>query len=383
MIRFVFPAVLLLSACASTKSPFVAPPSAEDPALVEQRKAIEVAQSQLQAQNWAAAEEQFSLFIRKYPVSFYSAQAFYGRGRSLEGLGQPAAAIQVYRQLGEQARTAAPEFAARAYVRMSYCHESLGDEARLQAALVDAEKLADALPSEVRNLEIPTRKAASLMRLGRRDEARRLLAKVEKDLPDVRPMSPDDQRLRHAEILANLGTLDVKSVTPENFLPTLEALQALQPFLWKAVALRAGPWSNYAADQLRDAYFNLANLAFSPPKVEGGRSQDASARYQSELQKKWVARLLESSEALKTFAGGDLAEGGESLTGTLAQIEENGRKILWGRQSLTPLTEESKFHQAPRKEGRVRSEPMFDTEKGAPAPTGVDAADPNLKEGRP
>lgn len=387
---------LLLAACASTKSPFVASPNNEDPVIAEQRKAIETAQSQLQSQNWSAAEEQFTLFIRKYPVSFYSAQAFYGRGRALEGLGQPAAAIQVYRQLGEQARTAAPEFAARAYVRMSYCHESLGDEARLQAALADAEKLADALPSDVRYLEIPTRKAASLMRMGRRDEARRLLAKVEKDLPDVRPTSPDDQRLRHAEILANLGTLDVKSVTPENFLPTLEALQALQPFLWKAITLRAGAWSNHAADQLRAAYFNLAGLAFSPPKVEGGRSQESSARYQAELQKKWVARLLESSAALKTYAGGDLSEGGESLVTTLAQIEENGRKILWGRQSLTPLTEESKVHQNPRKDGRVVSEPMFDAERGAevkdpptemtepliPAPK-IDAADPNLKEGRP
>lgn len=382
MIRLLFITLALgLSACASTKSPFVAAPPAEDAALAEQRKLIETAQSALQSQNWAAAEERFTLFIRRYPVSFYSAQAFYGRGRALEGLGQPQAAIQVYRQLGEQARAAAPDMAARAYVRMSYCYESLGDETRLQAALADAENLGASLPKETRTLEIPTRKAASLMRMGRRDEARRILARVEKELPDVRASSPDDQRLRHAEILANLGSLDVKAVTPENYLPTVEALQALQPFLWKAVALRAGPWSQYAADQLRESYFTLANLAFSPPKLEVGRSQDASARYQAELQKKWVARLLESAEALKTFAAGDLADGGESLTTTLAQIEDNGRKILWGRQSATPLTEESKARQGPRKDGRVVSEPVFDAEKGgepAPAPR-MDPADPNLK----
>lgn len=373
-------AVSLATGCATLKSPFATPVKVDEEATSEQRRFIESAQSALQAQNWATAEEQFSAFLRRYPVSVYTAQAYYGRGRALEGLGQPAAAIQVYRELGEQARTVAPEMAARAYVRMSYAYEVLGDETRGLAALADAEGLGEALPEETRRLEIPTRRAAALMRLGRKDEARRLLAKVEKELPDVSAASPENRRREHAEILLGLGTLNVGGVTPENFLPTVEAVQALQPFLWRVVRLKVSPASAAASDQLKDAYFGLAQLAFSPPKIVDGRDRDVRERAQAELQKKWVARLLESVSALKILAADDLTEGGETLVSTISQIEENGRQILWGRQTLTPLTEESKFHQGTRKEGRVISEPVFDTEKSPPA---VDRADPNLNEVRP
>jgi tetratricopeptide (TPR) repeat protein len=402
-ILWTLPVVFLGVSCQSTPDKFAAPTKIEDEVLAEQRLAIANGQAALDAGNWSAADEQFALFMRRYPVSLFSAEAHFGRGRALEGLGQPQAAIQIYRPVGEQARKTAPDTAARAYLRMSYCYEVLGDEVRLMAALADAESFGDKLPKDVRTLEIPVRKAASYMRMGQRDEARKMLKAVEKNLPDVSAISPEDQRQRHAEILVNLGSQDLQSVTPDNFLPAVDALQALQPFLWKAVTLKVAPHSQSAADQLRNSYFTLANLAFRPPTIGGGRSEESSQRHQAELQKKWVARLLESIEALKIFSADSLADGGEQLTSTLKQIEDNGRKILWGRQSLTPLTEESKVHQRPRKEGRVRSQPHFDTEKTAgkgggqidvPRPDLTDALvptvegtvapeDPNLKKGNP
>jgi len=364
--------VVFLGACQATKSVFERTVKVDEKILQEQKAAIEVAETSLEAQNWAVAEEQFSVFMRKYPVSSYSAQAYFGKARSLEGLGQYQAAVQVYRTLGEQARKTSPEQAAMAYVRMSYCYEALGDETRLMAALADADSFAEALPEEVRQLEIPTRRAASMMRRGLADEARKILKQVEKNLPDVSERSSLELRSKHARILTALGAQDLRAITPENYIATLETVQALQPFLWKAVTLKATPWSDQAAEKLRLTYFTLANLAFNPPKLDAGRSESVSARYRSELQKTWVARLLESLENLKTFSTEALSEAGGELPQLVGEIEENGRKILWGRQNLTPLTDESKVHHQLKKEVRLVSPPEL-----------ADPSDPNLQEGRP
>lgn len=373
-----------LIACQSDRSMFQAPAKMDDELVSEQRQAIAAADSALQAQNWSAAEEQFAQFTRRYPVSVFSAQAFFGRARALEGLGQYEAANKIYRNVGEQARTSSPSSAAMAYVRMSYCYEALGDETRLTAALMDAEGLGAALPADVRNIEIPTRKAASLVRKGQNDEARKILLQVEKNLPDVSLESPSELRERHAKLLLAIGSQDLQAVNVDNFLPTMDSLQALQPFLWRAGILKAQPWSQTAIEKLSGSYTTMANMAFNPPKPEAGRSELSSERFRTELQKRWVARLLEAIESLKSFSAGDLSEGGEAFVQLIKQIENNGQQILWGRQSLTPLTDESKVQHRQRKQGRVKTTETTDAvETTKDKAKDANVADPNLKEGNP
>lgn len=374
--------------CQATRSLFEAAPTVDAELLAEQRKEVEAAEATLLTQNWSVALEQYNAFLKRFPISRFTAQAYFGRGRALEGLGKYDEAIQVYRNSAEQARVASPEQAAMAYLRMSYCYEGVGDETRLMAALADAEAFTDHLSMEIRQLEIPTRRAASLMRRGQRNEAQKILRQVESNMPDVGPNSSSELKTKHVRLLISLGNLDLKALTSETILSYIDAVQALQGFLWKAVVLKVSPESEQAGEILHASYLALANMAFNPPSIEAGRTQQMSSRYRAELQKKWVAQLLESIEKLKKFSNEGFSEGGEKLAALFKQIEDNGQRVLWGQKPITPLTEESQVYNQIKKEGRVVSPPMFDAEKGSPASDPVpatppDAADPNLKEGQP
>lgn len=375
--------------CSSTtKSPYQAPVNASDDAVSEQRKAVEAAENALQSMNFVSSEELFAQFIRRYPVSVYSAQAHYGRARSLEALGRLPEAIQIYRSLGEQAQIVAPDRAAMAYLRLSYCYEAMGDEARLMAALADAERLADAkagtLSDEARTIEIPARQAASMMRRGQNNEARAILRKIEKSLPDVSPESSSELRDRHAKLLVAMGTLQLQGVNADNYLPTLDTFQALQIFLWKAVLLKSNPSSEMALERLSHGYTLFANLAFDPPQAQNGQSDAAATRLRADLQRRWVARLLESIQELKIYSDANLSQAGEAFTSLIGQIEEGSRKVLWGRSTTNPLTEESKALTTPRREGRVVSEPVFDSERKPVSTEKKESAkpdeDPNLQK---
>lgn len=372
---------LMLSCSSAPKSPFQEPSKSDAVQGNEHRLAVEAGERSLAAGKWKEAETQFADFVRRHPISTYSARAYYGQARSLEGQGRYPEAINLYRQVGEQARTTAPDVAAMAYLRLSFCYEALGDENRLVAALTDAETLGESLPEDIRTIQLPARRAASLLRRGQGAEARQILKKVEKALPDVNVHSPMELRQRHADLLLTMGTQQFQGLNAENYLPTLETFEALQLFLWKAMLLKSPPASDQALAQLTEGYSALSKLAFQPPAPQSGQTPASSQRWQEELQKRWVARLMESLQSLKIVAEGRVSEGGEHFASLIGKIDEKANQILWGRQSSTPLTGE-----APRSRPvkAKKSEAHFDNSKVAPTVEDSppeNTQDPNLQNG--
>src|SRR5690606_11182030 len=136
-----------------------------------------------------------------------------------------------------------------AYLRISSCHEALGDDTRAWSALGDAERFQDSMSREVRELEIPARRAAARLRRGDYEQAKKDLQRVDRAFSAVYP--PNDPRNDdQAKILYSIAQFSTESLGPENFLRRLEAFEGLQTYLWRAAELGSSPWSERALRKL-------------------------------------------------------------------------------------------------------------------------------------
>jgi len=133
---------------------------------VTQENELRRAQTELGDFKFEKALELFQKFQNDHLNSPYQFQAALGEAKSLEGLARWSEAVAVYRRVIEAARQTQPELVAQALYQVSFCYESLGDETKAHAALVDADGMKEKLPEEIAKAELPVRIAAILHRMG-------------------------------------------------------------------------------------------------------------------------------------------------------------------------------------------------------------------------
>lgn len=354
--------------CQSTQDLFKSPKAVDESLRKEQEAAILSAEESLANLDYLKAETQFKDYLKAHPVSVYTAHAYYGLGRSLEFQEKWPEAIEIYRILAQQARVLRPELSALALYRLSYCYESLGDEIRTQATLMDAEGMGLHLPMSVREVEIPARKAASLLRRGEFNEARKLLIKLNESVPAVFNLAQSPNQNEMARVFLQIGTLSLRPLAEQNFLLYLDAFENLQIYLWRSWSLNQAPWSERAKEQLMAGYQTFWNRTQDLEIGPRGLDAAALARIRAETQRKWIGAILKTAGALKAYAGEEnLEKSGVTpgLSEFLSQIEKQGDAVLYGQQELLPLTFESKLINSIKRLGTVNATPFFEPERKA------------------
>lgn len=324
---------------------------------------LKVSLSEMQNQNWPEAEKKLKAYIDSHPISTLSAQAKLNLGRSIEEQHRYPEALKIYREVAMEARRTAPDLAGMASLRMSACYEALGDEPHVMSALTDASSLASSLPVEMRELEIPARRAASWLRRKQYDEAKKELNRVDRALPGLFPPEDQSKRAEEARILYSISQLSLNSLQPENFLSLLDTQERLQNYLWRAMELKVEPWSGLAEKKLSENYETFVAAA--------ANYKDHSQRKQLETRRQWMAAIVKSLEALKAYSGGDSQNVSPNFTKLVVQIEKQASGDLWSLQDSNPLTPEAKSRDQLKRQGRVISKPFFPKEK---------KADPNLNK---
>ncbi len=300
------------------------------------------------------AEQKYQEFLTHNPVTLFTTQAKYGWARSIEEQGRAAEALAIYRDLAEQARLTAPDFAGLAYFRQSYCYEALGDEVRVASSLADATTFAKALSKEIIEIEIPARKAASWMRRGDVAKAKIELSKVDRAFPGIFPPNDQTSLKDQARILFSAGDLSLEPLKPDTFMSLIQTHEELQNYLWRASQTKVAPYAERARKKLTERYGKFMALAMS--------YTNPSKREQDENRQKWMAAVLKSLQTLKNFTGDDWGAAPQDLIAALLTVEMQANQTLWGVQDATPLTPEAKSRSSKRR-GRVVSKPFFPNEK--------------------
>lgn len=345
---------VLLGLCACSSGPKKNPLTVDEAIKSAQDAEIKTALTAFEEGRFPEAETKFREFLNRYPVSIFSTQARYHWGRSLEQQGRANEALPIYRDLAEQARLSAPDFAGLAYFRMSYCYEAVGDETKVFSSLMDAMTFARALPKEISEIEIPARRAASWMRRGNIDNAKAELVKVDRAFSGIFPPNDPATIKDQARILDSAGELSLEPLKNENFLSLIQTHEELQTYLWRAVLTQVEPYAEKARRKLVERYGVFMAKAMS--------HIDPSKKQQDENRKNWMAAILKSLQTLRNYAGDRWQQAPAELVAAMATVEMQANQTLWSLQDTTPLTPEAKSR-SPKKQGRVISQPFFPNEK--------------------
>lgn len=352
--------------CQSSQSLFSPPKKVEETVRKEQEVKILKGEEELSKANYLAAETEFKNYLKQHPVSIFTAHAYYGLGRSLEFQEKWPEAIEVYRTLAQQAQSLRPELSALAMYRLSYCHEALGDEIRTQATLMDAEGMGLHLPLAIREVEIPARKAASLLRRGKFPEARKILTKMNEAVPAVFNLAQAPNQTEMSRVFLQIGALSLNPLSEDNFLLYLETFESLQIYLWRSWSLQQVPWSERSREQLLSMYQTFWNKTQEIKIGPQGLDAAAAARIRTETQRKWIGAIVKTSLTLRSYAGEENLKENVLTPGLLeflTQIEKQGEAVMFGSQELLPLTAESQSINSIKRAGTVNATPFFEPEK--------------------
>lgn len=359
---------LVLAACSSTGT-HPATGGTPDPAVVAAQEAeLVTAQTELNKQDYKYAKNLYEKFLKNHPSSVYYAAAELGLAKSLAGLEEWSKAAESYRRVIDFTRSFQPAIAAEAYYQISFCYEALGDETRVLAALLDANRLQQHLKDATRSAEIPARLAASYKRMGQDKEAKKYLSQAEDGVKKIRAQSDISkvrEDLSHTYYL--MGTFSTNQISYETVQGAIDTLELMQIFLLRSIELESPISSKKSLDLLKEAYRDIWNVAKTMPlnkSLDVGAAERERSDRQVDIAAKLLARLtdLDSYQA----AEADKIAMIKDLWAYMSEFRSTLSSFISTQGETLPLTPEAQKRHSLKREGVVLEDPQFPNEKFIP-----------------
>ena len=150
-----------------------------------QEKDLNLSEALLAKGEYGSALISFRDFQKQHPQSVFIQASRLGEAQALEGLGDWVQAAAIEREVSLLTLKEQPEIAALALYRLSFSYLELGEDSKSVAALLDAQRLREHLPLQVRVAEIPARLSAFYAGQGRDKEAAAYLNDAEEGVDNV------------------------------------------------------------------------------------------------------------------------------------------------------------------------------------------------------
>ncbi|PIS10891.1 MAG: hypothetical protein COT73_07000 [Bdellovibrio sp. CG10_big_fil_rev_8_21_14_0_10_47_8] len=348
---------------------------------VEQEQQLSKAEEALEQNLPVEAERLFLEFQMNFPNSVFFQKSELGLGQALERQERWSEAAEKFRNIVEINHDSQPEIAAHALYELSSCYESLGDDSRLFAALMDLEAFKKYLKPEQALAEIPARLAAAYNRTGRSDEARKYMALAEDGVQSVRIQQLEKKNAlgnpadTHwiSQVYYKMGRFSTHQISSENIQAYLDTLKMVQIFSLRAIEGGGQPWSDMADKGLTENYRDVWAAIQGIPM---NRAMDTGAALRELIERKTdlIGQMLTMINDLRLHRSPQ----SEALTGPLFQylgsMEKKAESFLYRQPERTPLTMEEKKRQALKKERASLVKP----EDPKPTEPTQEKSDPNL-----
>lgn len=305
----------------------------------------------------------FEKFRSVHPQTIFDAEALLGEAQAWEGLNEWSKAAKIDRQIVGERLASQPEVAVLAMYDLAGVSEALGDESQMLASLQDAESRGQFLPAEIRLAALPARLAVAYTKVSQPFEAKKARAAAEAGIAQLKAQNLPPGKW--AELYFVMGTVSTNQLAVENFQGHLDSFAGAQTFLLKAIETGVRPWSSRALQALQEHYRDFWNLAMSPP-VSPGMEAGARDRMRGELQSRWLGEIGKLTLLLKqNYKPEELAvsEDEKKLRSFIDNLSAQAEQRQLEAAAVLPLTPEAKKRQSLRKEGVIRSEPLFPNEK--------------------
>lgn len=305
----------------------------------------------------------FRDFSARKPQSIFYQSAKMGEAQALLGMGQPQESADMYREIYLRTLKEQPNIAAMALFNMSFAYESLGDDLKTVAALLDAKRMADNLPLETASAEIPARLAAVYGRQGRENEARTYLAEADKGIGRV--METKGSQLQKdwlAKTYFQMGSVSTNQLSADNFSDFVQGQKWVQVYLIKALKLEDPIWSQRSLEKLQEVYRDLYT------QVESAQSRTQQNSLGADL-----LDLCDQAELYRPFEGRTANKLEAEFFKYIQEVRKKVEGHLYSGGETMPLTEESE-----RRNSLKRSLPAKPKSNIPLPPKVVPSEDPNL-----
>ena len=336
-----------------------------------QEKDLSNAEALLAKGEYGNALIAFRSFQNTYPQSVYVQSSRLGEAQALEGLGDWIQAANIEREVSLLTLKEQPEIAALALYRLSFSYLELGEDAKSVAALLDAQRLSQHLPLQVRVAEIPARLSAFYAGQGRDKEAADYLNDAEKGVDKVLKNPPKDIRSDWlAKTYYQMGSISVSQLTALNFMEFLRGERMVQVYLLKAMKLNDPQWSAKSLQYVKDMYQELDRLV-TVEKNRDSQVQMAGAFYD----------LIEGADLFRPLENQRTTSYEVDFYKRLSEIRKKTEDLLYSTSEGMELTEESKKLNGLKRAGRVKVDSLLPHEKKSSIslpPKIVPTEDPNL-----
>lgn len=314
----------------------------------------------------------FKEFQGRHPMSFFFQSARLGEAQALQGLGHYKEAADLYREVNLATIQYQPEIAALAWYQMSFAYESLGEDSKAVAALLDAQKFGQYLSAPVALAEIPARLAVVHGRQGHDEEALKYLNQADRGISKI--SSDKSLQLKKdwiGKTYVQMGSISMNQISSENFEEFVLSQKWVQIYLIKAMHLDDATWSSQAQKKLQETYRDLFNLF-------------ASVRDNRDLQKSMggdLFDLIDQAELYKPLADQKINSYEAAFFTYLAEIRKKTESHLYKMDPIMGLTEESERLNSIKRPGRVKVDSLLPEQKKSSIsypPKVVPSEDPNL-----
>lgn len=336
-----------------------------------QEKDLNNAESLLSRGEFGNSLLAFRDFQKKYPQSVFLQASRLGEAQSLEGLGDWINAAAIEREVSLLTLKEQPEIAALALYRLSFSYLELGDDSKSVAALLDAQRLRQYLPLQVRVAEIPARLSAFYAGQGRDKEAAEYLNEAEKGVDNVLKNPPKGlQKDWLAKTYYQMGSISVSQLTALNFIEFLRGERMVQVYLLKAMKLNDPQWSAKSLKYLLEMYQELDRLVTVEPARES-QTQMAAAFYD----------LIEGADLFRPLENQRTTSYEVEFYKKLSDVRKKTEELLYSTRGGLELTEESQRLNGLKRAGRVKVDSLLPHEKKSSIslpPKIVPSEDPNL-----
>lgn len=244
---------MVLVGCASTESK-----SPEQIVYEEERSVIqkfEDANRLLDDKQYEAAAKAFDQLRVANPTSQLDYFIIFNAGIAYQSMNDCVTAAERYRQV-IRLTSKLPKTQTLARLRLGDTLICMGDDKKAMVTLVEVYNNRKHLTPEVGEAEVPARLAAAYAREGNKKMAERYFKLAEAGLAKVRASKnmPKDQRdimARTLFLMGNMGQLNPKTLTGDDYLTTVKSLQK---YLYQAVEMNVSDWSQEASRQIIEAY---------------------------------------------------------------------------------------------------------------------------------
>ncbi len=305
----------------------------------------------------------FREFQSKNPNSIYFQAARFGEAWSLEQTEMLNEALQIYKSVMALSKTQWPRLYARSLYRSSFVYESLGEDVKVIATLVECRNLTQDLPPEIILAEVPSRLSMMYAKINRTEDSQKYLKEADRGLRQLL----DTQKISSdwlAKIYFQMGSLKLSSMNADNLIYFIQSQKTVQRYLLTSISYNDSVWSEMALKKINENYsliwaqietYKENTKSDTYDRLENRRQQflvlgEYLKMVSEALQLKPLDELRMNLFQVKTF-------------NFLEEAEKKTYDLLYSKFDRMSLTEESLRLNDVQRPGKVFVHDLFPNEK--------------------